>query len=201
MTINEFKANLLGELAWLRLRTPDRRAFASSAILIDVLAHATMSPKLDNNQRFQEFISCYMSRSYCSFRYANGLQDLPMQMYAILRCSLIHAFSLTPLPRRDKKPTSGRKNSILISADGVHLGRVLDPPYDAALFVFSPFLNDIESALLEAFSQAERDRGLKHRIERHIRIHSPVIPLPPLSFIASGCDVGTSITATASGSA
>jgi hypothetical protein len=197
MTIIEYKAHIVAAVSNLRRKPPSPSAFAEAAQLIDVLAHATTPPTRSNGARFQEFVRDYVGSSYTRFRYLNGRHDLPEQMYAILRSGLVHTLSLTPLPHPRGRTTVGRRDSILISADGRHLAPITSRPYDAALFVFGTFLDDIETALQKAFLAAAGATPQRILMESHIRNHKPAVGLPPLTFFDTA--YGTSITATASG--
>jgi len=205
MTIDEYKFYLLSEIAALRQQQPSPSAFATATELLDALAQASTSPRRHgqpkgNGTRFREFIRRYMGPRYTSFLYASGKQDLPEQMYAILRCGLVHTRSLTPTPALNGKPSDGRENSILIAGDGVHLAPVTAAPYDAALFVFDPFIADIEAALRRVFRNALRESGLRALLERHIRDHRPARGLPvPIPYIDLAALSGTTFTHSASG--
>jgi hypothetical protein len=45
---------------------------------------------------FIKFIKAYMPIPYHEFRYASKSSDLPEQMYYVLRCGIVHSFSLIP---------------------------------------------------------------------------------------------------------
>lgn len=205
MMIGEFKAYLLAEVAALRARQPDSAAFATATEIIDVLAQASTSSgghrrQKGNRDRFLGFVRHNMRPQYNSFRYASGEQDLPEQMYAILRCGLVHARSLSPDPQRAGRSSAGRTNSIFISADGAHLASVTDGSRDAALFVFEPFVADIEAALRGVFLRASRETGLLALIENHLRNQSPVRGLvAPLSYNDPAARAGTAVAYFASG--
>jgi len=50
-------------------------------------------------EKYKQFVSTYLARInplYVSFRYHSGHQDLPTQLYQILRCGIVHSFSFSP---------------------------------------------------------------------------------------------------------
>jgi hypothetical protein len=184
MTLDEYKTYLLNEIEAVRERSPSPDAFASAASLLDTIAQAAIprskrgGATKPDSVRFAQFVRKFMRPTYASFRYAGGQQDLPEQMYAILRCGLIHARSLTPnVPGNGKKPV-GRADSIILDRAGTHLHPWQDADHDAALLVFSVFVADIEAAVRCVFVKATKESGLRVLIEKYVRDHPPVRALP-----------------------
>jgi len=70
--------------------------FVLGACFIDYFSK--MVKGKDNGGRGHKgFVKKYMKevrQEYATFRYSNGVQDLPVQMYHILRCGIVHSFSL-----------------------------------------------------------------------------------------------------------
>lgn len=94
-------------------RTP--WVFVCSAAMIDYLS------KLVNGEDkggtgYKGFIRDYMAKvrpEYKTFTYADGKQDLPLQIYHVFRCGIVHSFSFIPDPQARAK--GGRDRSIVIS--------------------------------------------------------------------------------------
>jgi hypothetical protein len=128
-----------------------------------------------------KFIKDYMPPPYRDYRFGCGKRDLPYQMYHVLRCGIIHSFSLVP-DRRYHSAADGRKGSIVISHTGA--GPHLTPfqsttNRDAVLFVFDQFCADIRSALEEVFKRAQSDSALLARITQFLQDTPPIQELSP----------------------
>jgi hypothetical protein len=201
MTLNEYKAYLLREIAAVRQRDPSPDAFIAGAAVLDTMAQAAISRRRSGGAikpdgvRFAEFVRKFMRPEYASFRYAGGQQDLPEQMYAILRSGLIHGRSLAPNPPANGKRPIGRVDSIILDRAGTHLYPWQDADRDAAVFVFSTFVTDIEAAIRRVFVRAANESGLQVLVERYLHDHPPVQALPSWSI-----PVGTTFTHSPSGS-
>lgn len=150
--------------------------FANGMCLIEYLA------KMDNGGtagKFKviEFIRNNMA-DYASFTYPRShfrklphgvtdliQDDLPEQMYYILRCGLLHRFSLVPTQTEIKN--GGRKRSIVMIhqklAEAAHLSRYSDPVrrISAAYFVAEPFIQDIRDTITDLFSLPTNHANIK----------------------------------------
>ncbi|MGS0649199.1 hypothetical protein ACU81Q_16455 [Komagataeibacter melomenusus] len=123
------------------------------------------------HEYFTKFVENYFPESYSSFTYKNGQQDLPEQMYRILRCGLAHAFSLYG----DAKGR-GRTGSIVIGHEtGNLIPESLKPPRDDTVVLnFLPLLTDVEYALNRLIKNARNDLVLRERLLKRIREQPPL---------------------------
>jgi hypothetical protein len=110
---------------------------------------------------------------YKSFQYLSGKADLPEQMYHVLRCGIVHSFSLVPdQGARDK---GGRDRSIVLSHNGRHLSQwSKQKAPDACCLNAEEFIDDIESAMLQLFSTAKGNRQIAQNIEDWTKRHPPI---------------------------
>jgi hypothetical protein len=126
-----------------------------------------------------KFIEDYMPRSYRDYQFDCGHRDLPYQMYYILRCGIVHSFSLVP-DARFSGAADGRKGSIVISHKGKHLTKFqYTKNRDAVLIVFDQFHADIKSALEEVFRRGQSDHLLMARITKFLEDNPPIQELSP----------------------
>jgi hypothetical protein len=128
---------------------------------------------------YKDFIKDYMAvvrPEYTSFTYASGDQDLPTQMYHILRCGIVHSYSFIPDPQAISH--GGHDRSIVLShrAEGLgHLSNYSSPDaLDAANMVAEDFVGDIEATIGLIFSKAKGDHKLKTRIETWLTSYPPI---------------------------
>lgn len=123
----------------------------------------------------------YFPDKYKTFVYRCGKQDLPEQMYSILRCGLVHSFSLKPI----KPGPHGRLNSISLchkcEADTKNLHHLqnyygINGDVDSALFVAEDFVCDIRNAINSIFVCAKTYPSclLASNIESWLSICPPV---------------------------
>jgi len=153
--------------------------FIEECVLLEYLASAEAG-KAATAATYKAFVSNWLGRvrpAYRDFAFRDGQQNLPAQMYYVLRCGLVHSFSLTP----DAKGQSagGRDRSIVLShrSDGRrHLTRYpkrAKAP-DAVLFVAEDFADDLRSVVRILFDEAKRDGMLRGRILGRMRDHEPL---------------------------
>jgi hypothetical protein len=151
---------------------------------------------------YKDFVRKYMKevrQEYATFRYSNGVQDLHAQMYHILRCGIVHSFSLIPDKSYHKTPFylklcnlrlsgktvykhPGRDHSIALchkaEADQERLKHL--SPYsgpqnlDAALFVIEDFLDDLLVVNELIYKKALNDSKLREKIEDWLRVSPPI---------------------------
>lgn len=132
---------------------------------------------------YKNFVKTYMKivrEEYFTFKYADEVQDLPDQMYHVLRCGVVHSFSLIPDQTVRNQP--GRDHSIAlchkVEADqkGLkHLSHYVGPRnLDAALFVIEDFLSDLLKVNEVIYKMAVSDSTLRGNIEGWL-IKSPLI--------------------------
>jgi hypothetical protein len=127
---------------------------------------------------FKEFVTKYMPQRYRDFQYESSDCDLPVQMYHVLRCGIVHSFSLIPDTRAKKH--GGRDRSIVLSHTDPHLSCHSSlTAKDACVFNAEQFILDIEQAAKKLFDDAAQDAVLAGNITRWLRKHPPIVgPLP-----------------------
>ena len=72
--------------------------FLCGSAMIDYLSRLAAG-KDNGGEGFKKFIRDYMPSSYCDFEYRSGDKDLPEQVFHILRCGIVHSFSLRGYPK------------------------------------------------------------------------------------------------------
>jgi hypothetical protein len=138
-----------------------------------------------------EFIeSAWFPPKYKMFSYTeehdgvNGKtkQDLPLQMYCVLRSAMVHSFSMIPETAlwddgrrsRSTSPTKyARKGSIVIcheKSGNTHLSKY----QDAACFVAEEFLKDIRFAIKNIFDKAQAEQAVADRIQKVMSARPPI---------------------------
>ena len=138
------------------------------------------------------FIEDYMPPQYKNFRFSCGKCDLPYQMYYVLRCGIVHSFSLVP-DRRFRSARDGRAGSIVISHTSNHLSPFKYPSnQDAVLFSLTRFCTDIELSIERAFYSAASDVALTARIESFLADNPPIQELSVIFGPTSAASQGVS---------
>jgi len=138
--------------------------------------------------QYVQFIKTYLPK-YNTFVYPQGQQDLPEQMYYVLRCGITHAYSLFPDGRGLKR--GGRKRSItLCHKEAVrkeaqpHLMAVNVAGTQAALFVAEDFLNDLQMLTRRVFQKAAKNNSLRKKILNWVKAHPPITGGFPMAKIS-----------------
>lgn len=124
-----------------------------------------------------EYIETHFPAKYKSFKFKSKDYDLPLQIYTIFRCGILHSFSLTP----DKVNRNGKKmRTVVISHDGKygdktysHLEPFLEDNFDAAVLIGANLCDDIESSIKSLFSKSTAFTNVHKRLQLQ----------PPLSSI------------------
>ena len=125
---------------------------------------------------------------YGSFKYASGKSDLADQMYHVLRCGIVHSFSVFADAIANKY--GGRDRSILLahrkSASGrAHLDNIVNrrrkPPLDAALLVAEDFVDDIAKVTDDLFAESRRKTPDGRQLRKNIQ--TCVSKCPPIGFL------------------
>jgi hypothetical protein len=175
--------------------------FVLGACFIDYFSKMVKG-KDKGGRGYKDFVRKYMKevrQEYATFRYLNGVPDLPVQMYHILRCGIVHSFSLVPDKTYHKRPfflnlcnlglrpkasykQHGRDHSIALchktEADqkGLkHLSPYAGPRnLDAALFVIEDFLDDLLAVNELICKRADNDDKLREKIENCLRVSPPI---------------------------
>jgi len=123
---------------------------------------------------YLDFINSYMPASYRSFTYKSGVRDLPAQMYYVLRCGIVHSFSL--VPDQTSASNGGRIRSIALSHDELHLSSFssVKAP-DACCLRADTFITDLKEAIKKLFEDARNTPRLRPRVETRLNAHPPIM--------------------------
>jgi hypothetical protein len=124
---------------------------------------------------YKGFVMEYMPAGYREFEYASGDQDLPVQMYHVLRCGIVHSFSLKA--GNTARRNHGRDHSIGLSHDRRegHLANVSQgKAHDACCLNAHEFVEDIAKAMRRLFDKAEADPTLRSNIETWLQQFPPI---------------------------
>ena len=167
----------------------DPWVFLCASSFIEYLAKIRLGRETTQTD-YKNFLNdCFfkLCPKYASFRYDSGQSDLAEQMYHVLRCGIVHSFSLIPDPNTRKRH-GGRDRSILLAhrRSGLqHLQNYVDndsePKLDAAIFIAEDFVEDIakvtEFILVEATRTTNSGRDLKSKIQNWVRTYPPIAGL------------------------
>ena len=131
------------------------------------------------SQGYKDFVSDELEKVngfYRSFRYRNGAQDLPTQMYHVLRCGIVHSLSLVPDARA--VAAGGRDRSIVLchaqearSKKLSHLGNYTGGGLDAALFVAEDFVDDLQKVTAQLFTSAAQGSAQTATMKAQLQNH------------------------------
>ena len=154
--------------------------FLMCSTFIEYLVKLVSGKEDTGRSEYKDFIRNYLYQInplYRDFKYASGETDLPDQMYHVLRCGIVHGFSLIADKKAKKK--NGRNRSILIghrSGQGEipHLGLIQTDKYDAAFLCAEDFAEDIDRVIDLIFQTAEHDRTLEHKILMWTKAYPPI---------------------------
>lgn len=127
--------------------------------------------KSTTSRHYIEFVEKILKKvnlNYKDFKYKNGKVDLPEQIYYILRCGLVHSFSMTP-EKKYQNENSGRKQSIVLADEtDINLNHLdsfsNDRIDDACVFKLEVFINDLEKVLDKLFNIAEHESKTQKNI-------------------------------------
>ncbi|MCB0521352.1 MAG: hypothetical protein H6577_24155 [Lewinellaceae bacterium] len=158
----------------------DPWAFLMSAAYIDYLVKMVYNAEPSTNRYYKDFIRDYLSLiniQYRDFIYTNGLQDLPDQMYHVLRCGIVHGYSLVPDALSIRK--GGRIRSILLAHNkngAIHFTKYNQDGLDSVIFTAEEFAKDLESVLDEIFlNLAPTNTSLENNILEWVRKYPPIM--------------------------
>lgn len=184
--LDRAKNYLIAEINALRNVKGDVWIFVGATTMIEYLA-ALEKGKPAEQKDFIEFVRGYMPE-YVQFKYKRKHRlsktgvggrlriltraDLPEQMYYILRCGLVHGFSLVPGAKEIKN--GGRQRSIELSnrdkakTDGKqHLDSYEKRPHveDAAYFVDEDFLDHLIEATNRLFAKKKNHKKISRMLK------------------------------------
>ena len=156
--------------------------FLGAAAFLEYLSKAVVGQD-DRGDGYKTFVKDWLSKvraDYRDFAYKDGTKDLPKQMYHVLRCGIVHSFSLIP-DNRDRK-AGGRDRSIVLChrAEAVSRGLHHLSPYstteisDAALFVAEDFVDDLAALVNIVFAAAAGDSSLEKHILKWLSDFPPI---------------------------
>lgn len=178
MTLQDAKTYFTGHIAALKKMCSDGTpwVFLCASVVIEYLSKLAAG-KDEGGAGFKKFIRQFFPDEYRNFRYQSGDIDLPEQMYHVLRCGIVHSFSMIPDTRgRDR---GARDRSVVMSHDEVHLSPHSSAVVsDACCLRAETFVADIEKATKRLFTEAEADtaagRKLAKNIEAWLQQHPPI---------------------------
>jgi len=153
--------------------------FLAAAALVEYLAKL-VDGEDKGGKGYKDFVIRWMAQvrpEYKDFKYKSGEVDLPVQMYHVLRCGIVHSLSL--IPDNIGKKHGGRNRSIglLYKAESIdrklqHLHSYSDTNIqDAALFVAEDFVEDIEKVIELIFAEANINTALANNIKLWLNLH------------------------------
>jgi hypothetical protein len=155
----------------------DPWVFLCASSFIEYLAKITLGRETTQKD-YKDFLRDYFFRAcpeYDKFTYADGDRDLAVQMYHVLRCGIVHSFSL--IPDQQAKGKGGRDRSIILAhrASGRrHLTSYGDGTLDSVVFVAEDFVADIETVTNFIFTESSTHPLLRLNIETWWNLHPPI---------------------------
>jgi hypothetical protein len=147
--------------------------FLCGTTIIEYLSKLAYGP--GGRANFIKFIKEYMPPSYNEFQYTSGQPDLPEQMYHVLRCGIVHNFSLVPDKRGNEN--GGRDRSIALSHDtrDGHIRSVKTKrAADACCLNAFEFVTDLASAMRKLFESAKGNAKLRNAITNWLKQCPPI---------------------------
>jgi|JYMV01.1.fsa_nt_gi hypothetical protein len=172
---------LISEIEYLRNLRGTVWCFIGASTMIEYLASLSKGAAAGRTS-YIEFIKEFMRDAYKKFSYRSRhrvhrgpkkftKEDLPEQMYFILRCGLVHGFSLVPTSK--EKENGGRERSLTINsrADAVrdnkaHLDNfssVYAP--DSVYFVDEDLLDDLIAATNKLFADPAKQKNISKMLQ------------------------------------
>lgn len=123
---------------------------------------------------FKRFVRTYMPAGYKTFQYKSGIQVLPEQLYHVLRCGIVHSYSL--IPDQQAKDKGGRDRSIVLDHEAKHISPFSSQNVkDACCLNAWDFVRDIEGACRDLFAKAKTDTALSANISGWLQSHPPIM--------------------------
>ena len=148
--------------------------FLLCSAMIEYLTRLTHN-RTTNGNDYSEFIKQYFPSEYRDFKYKSGKRDLPEQMYYVLRCGLVHSFSLIPDER--SRNSGGRIRSIVLTHRDeaeAHLSNTAVDNLDAAIFVAEDFCADLKNVVEILFEKSKKDQDLHEKMNKWLNDHPPI---------------------------
>lgn len=180
--INKYMIDRVGELQSLASRG-DPWFFLCASSYIEYLAKLEKGAST-NQTEYKSFLSNYLFVAlpkYRSFSYSNTHTKLEEQIYHVLRCGLVHSFSLIPDALARSK--GGNDRSILLAhrKSGIqHLSNYINnmkvPKIDGCIFIAEDFADDLKILTEFIFKKAAKrsETILRNNIISWATQHPPV---------------------------
>ncbi len=157
----------------------DPWGFLCLSALVDYLAKLAAGTDL-KRAGYIRFVGQHFPSGYGTFRYRGGQRDLPEQMYHVLRCGIVHSFSL--IPDGQSRKHGGRDRSIALEHAAEawpkghsHLCNYAGPNnLDAALLVCEEFYADVKWAADELLRKAASNPCLEQKITSWFAKYPPI---------------------------
>jgi hypothetical protein len=154
----------------------DPWVFLCASSFLEYLAKME-SGKSTGAQGYKDFLRDYLFKvcpEYGKFRYRSGKADLADQMYHLLRCGIVHSFSV--IADQAAKVRGGRDRSILLahrSSGRTHLSNYVNnrrrPKLDSAVFIAEDFVEDIAKLTTYIFAESRKKTTSGTRLRTNIR--------------------------------
>ncbi|MBP9077452.1 MAG: hypothetical protein KBG02_11370 [Haliscomenobacter sp.] len=158
--------------------------FLMCSCFIDYLVRM-VNDKETIHKDYKDFIRSYLSRInplYRDFKFSCGKQDLPEQMYHVLRSGIVHSFSLVPDSKSLTK--GGRSRSIIVSHrknNNVHMTPYMNGSFDSVIFTAEDFAEDLDKLVDLFFNDiALKDDSLKNNITQWFTKHPHIMAMSEL---------------------
>jgi hypothetical protein len=174
VTLQEAETYFAPQIADLKRMIADGTpwVFLCGSAVIDYLSKLAAG-KNGYGEGFKQFVTDYMPVAYRTFKYQSGATDLPEQLYHVLRCGIVHSFSL--IPDKQARRKGGRDRSVVLSHDGPHLSAYssTNAP-DACRLRADGFVADLEAAMNKLFADASTNTLLAKNITAWLALHPPI---------------------------
>lgn len=131
---------------------------------------------------FKKFVSRRLARTnkkYRTFRYRLGkgkvVRDLPTQIYHVLRCGIVHSYSL--VPDEMARSNGGRDRAVVLvhrASKVPHLSHWFHEGQPTCVLVAEDLVGDLTTVLEETFKEALSNKALAQRIRMWSRKHPPI---------------------------
>lgn len=162
----------------------DLWTFLMCSSFIDYLVKMVNNKDKTSGSDYKEFIRLYLSQiniKYIEFKYKSGKQDLPEQIYHVLRCGITHSHSL--FPDKLSRVKGGRNRSIVLAHrknGNIHLDRYLENGLDSVIFTIEDFSEDLEKVLDKIFIDvAPQNSEVASKILAWVTNYPPISNLSP----------------------
>jgi hypothetical protein len=180
--IEEYFLDLISGLK-RQIKNGDPWLFVCGSAYIDYLTR-TVNGRETGAFDYKKFLRDYFFKAcpeYMNVPFKNTCTKMDVQMYHVLRCGIVHQFSLRP--DRRGRSYGGRDRSILL-AHGYKNNLIAfsnnrtRPPLDSVVLVAEHFLDDLEKVTKFVFMQARKRTSqgqlLRNNIRNWVRLHPPL---------------------------